>query len=891
MKYESAPVRRFLLLFVLQLSAAVSTADSVSSRKMGDGAVYGRLRFPSRSGSDGKNFIFLWDGKERLKLVAGDDFAGIHERKQGSWRRKKRIVFCEPPEWVYFSRHGSVIRFYLDTDMFCVCSCPGDGAVLSVGHDTASIPPSVHHHAILPVSMSDDFMRRRIGRTDSWKGVSGWWRQVSDREARGSPNPFICRGSAGGDGGVFLTGHVFWNHLEISAAVNPRDCAESGIVFGFVDACNYTKVCLVDGRAGSIRISRVRDGKEKVAALRKVRYPRGRWSRLSVRFAQGKGITAMLDGVKFLSISEEWNYHGKTGLFVAGGTAEFDDFEAFTLNPARKDEMPLIRTASRILDNVPEIRKNPSGKGNDELLEWAEGSALWKSAAEKRGSVVFTGGSLMLPLFGDFIISTPECEAPRFFQLGPWSGQASYCWTADPGKGSVIVRRDGRLVVDGNAVESGSGKSPLRIFSGYPAILESVPSISGTPLISELRSRNIRCEMFEKAPVDWMPVSGEWRNAHRWKCDPRWSFFSGVSYDDAILVSRSRYTGDQVHQLYFSMKDVIGRHYELRRYIRRDAGFSFCMDGWDLFSGYTVILGGFGNSGSYLYRGRKRIAVNRKVKFKRFTHRYSIYDEHLYWRVLRVERMADRIRVYYENKMIFDVVEDSDNRPSGGHVALWTCRNGLMFGRLNSSAEKIENASEKYFASGSSAVLRRRGWKPLCPERVEVAPERRGIYRVRNRFSGGTFAVEWPLNNTMNAVDLSEKRVLSLWMKIPAGVKINLHCRVNGRYFIYPVTAPVEKTYRNLCNPAGEWGCAEPEWAPFTQDPLDGEVFTGRPRSAFTGHFSINIYEDMKRRFPDAPELALDRIIVGNSSHADYLMTGLSGNGAGSEYFLGSIRE
>jgi len=154
-----------------------------------------------------------------------------------------------------------------------------------------------------------------------------------------------------------------------------------------------------------------------------------------------------------------------------------------------------------------------------------------------------------------------------------------------------------------------------------------------------------------------------------------------------------------------------------------------------------------------------------------------------------------------------------------------------------------------------------------------------------NLFGGGSFAVRHPLTGP---IDLETHPVLNLWMSIPTSVMVSLHVRVNDRCLIHALTAPVRETYRVLGDPATEYGRVYPEWLPYVSEGLDNARICGEPAAGIEGMVRVNLLEEARRLFPGQPAYRLEGLIVGNSSHADYLMAGLGGNAAGSVYRIGA---
>jgi hypothetical protein len=307
------------------------------------------------------------------------------------------------------------------------------------------------------------------------------------------------------------------------------------------------------------------------------------------------------------------------------------------------------------------------------------------------------------------------------------------------------------------------------------------------------------------------------------------------------------------------MKDLLNREYKNARYVRRDLNFSFCTDGRDPFSGYTLLYGGFANSATYLYAGREQIATKEELKFAPYK---TINDLHLFWRRIRVEREGKRVRVRHDEELLFDVEDSREELPRGGHPMLWTWRNGIVYARMNSSAESISLGTAVLVRGQEAAET---PWHPLSPVRVATRLEEE-VTVVQNRFAGGDFAVEWPLLQPQTGV-------LRLPLRIPQGVKVSLHLHAGEQSRIVPLTAPTSECYHVLASTP-----PEPHWRPYANEPLrlEGEV-----REAIEETIEV----DLKALFGDAP---LTRLIIGNSSQQDYLLFGLSGNSAGAEFAVGA---
>jgi len=882
-------------------------ADAPLVREIPPGPLYGRVTLCVPPADRSPVRIVLAVGEnERLRLTIAHDAARTEEMRDGAWHAVgKPRPHTPAPTFAFFSRRDRVLRLYLDHQAVATAADIAADAPLRIAAE-ASAATGIHHLRLGPIRMSDDFMRVHVGLEDAWHPEAGWWR-VRFEEQNHSPNPFVCVGSATGAGGRLLTGHPFWNHLEAAVALRPLDGAEAGLIFGYQDERHYARAVVSARNGGSLRIERIEGGQPRLLARRALRGPDRHWSRLGLRVEEGGRVIARLDGETALTVAADWNTFGKIGLFVNRGTAHFDDFHVAAIAAASDDPavLPALRTVSRLADTVVPDRYGRIRQGDLHLLRWVESRSFWTRRTLRLHRRAYSGKQFAMPLFGDFRFAADSFAMPRRWVLLDDAGAPLHDWTQSAGEPLVIERRNARLFANGTAVADLPVDRPVQLFQRYPGIGGGSIHLNQKEEAFHLHSARLRSETFENAPTDWFPVSGVWENSSRWQCNPGWTFFSGVGYEDAILMSKRHYGGDQIHEIWFALKDMLGRRYELRRYIRRDIAVSFCTDGRDVFSGYTVLLGGFGNSGAYLYRGRERVAVNEKIRFRPFRGRHSMGDEHLPWHALRLERANGRLRVTYDNQTVFDEPDGGDAVAAGGHLAIWTVRNGLMLGRVTSAAQTIETRAADYLfgddpgrAAGWSffaeKLLRREprragGWTALEPHRVHTEGNAGGRTTVRNLYGGGRFAVEWPLTGVFHALDVRRNPTLDIWLDVPAHVKIAFHLRVNGRNFIYPVTASGEHTYSHLADEKAQWGQVQPAWRPLVAPPLDALV-QGEAVDRFQGVFTIPLLQDMQVHFAGAPEIALDRIILGNTSQHEYLMAGLNGNAAGTAYVVGPLQ-
>jgi len=218
----------------------------------------------------------------------------------------------------------------------------------------------------------------------------------------------------------------------------------------------------------------------------------------------------------------------------------------------------------------------------------------------------------------------------------------------------------------------------------------------------ELFSANGIVDMFKKAAVDWIPSNGLWDVSQRWQCDPRWSFFSGVSWNMVHAVSEdeqakgkaktmhkqqgatlavawSKYLCDGDITVEFAVAVKMARERGSYVSYAQDLNVTICADGEDLNSGYTFVLGGWRGKKSAIVRGTEVVA--------QIDHQPFGEDIHRKWFLIRIEKRGGRLRYFVDEKLL---LEYEDKEPlTGKHIAIWTRDNGIMVARFTLCAERF----------------------------------------------------------------------------------------------------------------------------------------------------------------------------------------------------------
>jgi len=194
---------------------------------------------------------------------------------------------------------------------------------------------------------------------------------------------------------------------------------------------------------------------------------------------------------------------------------------------------------------------------------------------------------------------------------------------------------------------------------------------------------------FSNAPTDWIEETGTWELSSRWTCSPQWSWWSGRSEEGALMWSKPGFGSDVTVELYAAMKmglaDPSGRQYKHPDNIN----IVLCGDGTGIASGYSFIVGGAGDSKTQIWKGAKLLAEtdDPKAMLPRLSNGMPNMNEfHRKWWQVRAEKQAGRLRLFLDNRLALEAVDDSPL--AGGHVGVWTWDNGIMIARAKVYGER-----------------------------------------------------------------------------------------------------------------------------------------------------------------------------------------------------------
>ena len=162
----------------------------------------------------------------------------------------------------------------------------------------------------------------------------------------------------------------------------------------------------------------------------------------------------------------------------------------------------------------------------------------------------------------------------------------------------------GPVLFDDVVVESVTDLGPPALEQPTPRIRDIFATDAGMQAWARAAPEGPGCVAdytFHSAPTDWLVGAGEWGVQSRWACQPRWTWFGGKSRRAAVVWHKQQFAGDVDVDVHASIPmdsvfDPAYRH-------PGDVNITICGDGRDLSSGYTFVLGGWGNRWTRLLRG------------------------------------------------------------------------------------------------------------------------------------------------------------------------------------------------------------------------------------------------------------------------------------------------
>jgi hypothetical protein len=536
-----------------------------------------------------------------------------------------------------------------------------------------------------------------------WDAVGGTWLAHEGR---------IAADAADSDRDVkLLSASGEWRTYVARSTVDPVLTGRAGIVANYVDESSYVLLA-VDARRARIVLEVVGGGER--FALAEAPLPEGRTFDLCMRSSRGY-LAGSVNGQLLVQGRDEHVQAGRIGLWVdRHSRASFGSFEAQRM--AHEHQVGL---------------KSPVFVSDTLMSGWAGENADWYRSAESTPDRDIYWHSA--PFNGDveLAIDLPQMEVPTgkvvigvgksgdkprngygwLLEAGgandeaggnPWhlsfsrEGELLKELTLDSGQqvDSVFVRRQGGSVaagINGDVLTHYIDPEPLA--GGRVAYMAEGLDID--PSRTRLYGGTIFDYVFSEAPVEWRVAAGRWEITSRWKCDPRWSFFSGMvdtdSNEKAVVIwNKHLFPGDLVLDFYVGpkMEPDKGKRYE---YVH-DFNVTISADGKDVSSGYSFMFAGFNNSRTGIYKGTEALVETREVS-ARVPASMIIHQR---WYHVRVERSGSllKYRVNFNGRNVVSLECEDPEPLSGDRLAIWSYDCNIMVARMRVATSEEGGARE-----------------------------------------------------------------------------------------------------------------------------------------------------------------------------------------------------
>jgi hypothetical protein len=752
-------------------------------------------------------------------------------------------------------------------------------------------PPKLAVSDVPAFEMSDGFMRNDL-KESKWQIHSGSWSirtfgggapssdaQLQSINFQRAVNAFALTGQ----GGVLTYGETERPHAHVEArfffGAAANDIASLGrlpatdmqVLLGDLAGVQVAFGWVAAESAFLLRTRHADEPWQVLAGQRGARPAVSNWVKIGLELENGHAARALLDGAVIAERRVRAAVRGPFHLAAGVEPVMIDDVRAWNL-PTPPTEQTPVYVKSRNFAG----KKNKPNSDPVQFGQWARSDDSFVYEATPRKSM-----TNRLPLFGDFSYeSLPEAaESEYVYEILAESAtltlratrttqgwQAALAdWPEEHREFALRLRRVGELV----ELRAGEGWLPVGKAAGACKLRIGHEKIQPQPSEHRLQSANLVNEFFEEAPTDWAWIDGRFRMDIRWACQNQWNFMACDSLEVPYMTSKHRFEGDQIHECYLSLRPLIPR--EIGWYVRRDLTFSFCTDGRNPMSGYTVLLGADDNSESRLLRQGEVVATS-DVKVPGGV---AIENVHWMWWNFEARKRGNTITIVLNDKTLFEY-EDAEPL-SGGHVGFWSVRNGFTVSRYTGLAESLGYDPDVLYVRDDAESI----WEPLLRDAVQLRHRESEWHTdVLPNVGGGNQAVRLVLDSPLNVATAS---TLDLPLRLAQSTQVNVFAMIAGQTYVVPVAAPLTKMRSWLPVSANE---------SFQPSYLTNDVIAKRTLNTFThedGRLRVNLWRSLGELGVDYTGLKLEEIIVGNCSNADYLMAGGGGrNAAGGGYAVGT---
>ncbi len=682
---------------------------------------------------------------------------------------------------------------------------------------------------------------------------------------------------------LILSGYPFWDDYTFRASVRPAGEGAVGLVFYWRGPGDYFALrwygdnSVRGGKTNRVELVEVSGGRERVLASRDGGFFSDQFYELKVAVLK-RSLSVFIDDYELFRLKSDRLTAGRFGLWASDGYgAWFDDVK--------------VMATRSFFEEPPRRRVNPVYRKQADMKQWSDPSRDWKvswygksllaqyryrcyggaevkvdpRALRKSAPVVVygfcdrnrRGGVTVSVGDGDLIVSLPRRMVKK--TLPPMPEDEPLRFRFDRNEFTLLY---GDKPVQRVPIDPGEAEGDYFAVSGLRRFQ------SGDELLVHLTERGgVRDYTFERSPVDWFIMDGKWAVVNKWICDPRWSWFGGRNLHGlAAITTRYAVEGDFSLDLFFAtMMMVNDPPYEmLGNYC-----FTVCGDGADISDGYTFFIGGGMNEWIGVSRGDDILKRNhrdgRYYSFLPVDNRLEFLSNdvvHQRWYHVKIEREGNTLSFWFEGKKYYSFT-DPDPLP-GGHITLWTYRNGMMLSRVRVAAEKFVSAPPRFCFERHVNTPH---WTDEGARRSRLVVE---TDKPRTGFLTATVAEVGPcaLVSTLPPLDPLATPELSLEAALSPGTRADL-------FFDYE-----DVTYRIRLTGPPDDDPAVPTIGE-VELPDDGNVHDlliplGRMLSAYLG---------ARRLTSEVKRLRIGRLTAGG-----YAFAGFGGHGPGGRIVLGPLR-
>ena len=728
-----------------------------------------------------------------------------------------------------------------------------------------------------PVYFADDFMRMNNSDAHSWESAHGEWKINAAANPIRVANAFTYSGT--GDAAISLAGRWFWNDYTVSSAVRPLENGEVGLVVYYQDDKNYLLFKWLGGiangrfRGQEKQLWRVWNGQAALIASAPGGYRAKQWYRLSAG-VENDVFTASIDDQTVLQSKTNLFGQGRAGLYENGAATIFDDVFIYghdNREATEKIQQILICpqfTKEESMSNWASVKSEWSEVNKDGAQTfWHRGTFFGDHHVNAQVSGLYPNGKAKIILNGDgetptngyaLEVTRPDDKHLKAVLLRDGTPQKEAQIETNKDNYDVSLQRFGTQIRGsvGDLKVAFQDKQPLKGrragFSAQNARIERENA--------HAEGSQVHDYTFYQAPTDWIANRGEWDISSRWLCTKDWAWYGGKSDNLATLWNKREFTGDYTIDVFAAcqMDNDNAPFYNHPR----DLNITVSGDGDDPASGYSFVFGGWNNQFTRILRGAKTVAETKEILLPAQYHN----EAHHKWFHLRVEKKGEEFSYFIDEKLAL-TYRDKNPLP-GKHIALWTAGNGMMIARATIYYEKesgIESVlpplREAIFAP--AAPVEKMPWKVRGAEKsvnIEAVPTPTKDLAVRAiSNSGGEFSIA-PQLESFDAFQTSK---LSFDCRIAPRTAVNLYLKARDKFYSIRLSGPTSENEREDIKSLGA--------APILADDQWHSV-------------ALDLAALFKPLYPDAGELKIDEIFLGNLPRDPYQKMGFDGNAPGSEY-------